>query len=69
MLNAAWSYLFFGLQRIDFGLYDLVALLAVSLGFIAACWQRARAASMIFLPYVLWIGYMAALNARTWMLN
>jgi tryptophan-rich sensory protein len=62
-LNAAWSWLFFGLHRPALALADIVALLVVILVFIAVAGPVSRAAALLFVPYGLWVLYATALNA------
>jgi benzodiazapine receptor len=69
MLNLGWSALFFGLQRIDLALAELLILQAL----VIYTWVRFRAidrrAGFLFLPYTLWVGFAVALNAGIWLLN
>lgn len=68
-LNLAWSFLFFGFQRIGAALVEIVALLA-AIGFTTrAFWRVDRAAGALFVPYLLWVAYATALNAMLWILN
>jgi tryptophan-rich sensory protein len=69
VLNAAWSWLFFGLHRPGWALADLIALLAVVGGFITAAGRSSRLASWIFLVYAAWLCFAAALNGAIWSLN
>ncbi|MEP3944496.1 TspO/MBR family protein [Ascidiaceihabitans sp.] len=68
-LNALWTPVFFGLQKIRFGLAVIGGLwVAVLLGMIAL-WQVDTLAGMLFAPYLLWVTIAAALNASVWKLN
>jgi tryptophan-rich sensory protein len=68
-LNAAWSWLFFGLKRMDLALID-VALLWLSLvALIAVFWSIRPAAALPVLPYLGWVTIAAALNRRMIQLN
>lgn len=69
VLNAAWSWLFFGLHRPDLGLIDIVALLVMICLTIAAFAPTSRAAAALLLPYALWVGFATLLNAAIWQLN
>jgi tryptophan-rich sensory protein len=64
-----WSWLFFGLQRIDLALIDIVALLLLVLVTTVLFWKRDRLAGMLMVPYVLWLGFATALNLAIWQLN
>lgn len=69
VLNAAWSWLFFGLKRMDLALID-VALLWLSLvALIAVFWSIRPAAALPVLPYLGWVTIAAALNRRMIQLN
>ena len=61
-LNAWWSLLFFGLHRPDIALADIVALLVFILGFAITARRHSAAASVLFIPYALWVGFATALN-------
>jgi translocator protein len=69
VLNFAWSPVFFGLQRPTLGLVVIIALLLAILAFIALSWRRDRVASVLFIPYGLWVAYATALNAAIVALN
>jgi tryptophan-rich sensory protein len=68
-LNLIWSLLFFGLQRIDLALMEIVILLFAIIANTAVFWRLDRAAGALFVPYVLWVAYATALNASLWRLN
>jgi tryptophan-rich sensory protein len=64
-----WSFSFFGQRSPFLGLICLGALvLAVILTTIAFT-RVSRAASWLFLPYLLWLGYAGALNFAIWKMN
>jgi len=69
MLNALWSYLFFGLQRPGIALVEISLLL----GFVAATTlsfaRVRRLACALFVPYALWVAFATYLNAGLWYLN
>jgi len=67
--NALWSVLFFGLKQPAWALADIVVL-----GLLLAWMQRGlarvdRVAAWLWLPYLLWVGFAAALNAAIVRLN
>lgn len=68
-LNLIWSFLFFGLQRIDLALVEIVILLLVIIVNAAMFWRIDRLAGVLFAPYVLWVAYATVLNASLWLLN
>lgn len=69
LLNALWSWLFFGMQQIGLALFDIVLLWLGLVGFVALSWRRAPVAGWLFVPYLLWVSYAAALNAAIWQAN
>ena len=68
-LNAAWSWLFFGLQRMGMAFVDVSLLILAVLGFIVTAHDAAPAASWLFLPYLVWVVTAAALNLRVMQMN
>lgn len=69
VLNGLWSYLYFGLQRPDLALIDIVALWFAIVFTIVLFRRRDRLAGALLVPYLLWVTYAAALNAAIWHLN
>lgn len=68
-LNAAWSFLFFGLQRPGIALVE-IALLLIVLSFTTVSFLGVRRlAGFLFLPYTMWVGFAVYLNAGIWLLN
>lgn len=69
LLNGAWSWLFFGLRRMDLAFAD-VALLWLSVAiFIVIAWPISTTAALLFLPYLVWVSIAAALNLTVWRMN
>ncbi|MCA9027761.1 MAG: tryptophan-rich sensory protein [Planctomycetaceae bacterium] len=69
VLNAAWSWLFFGRHQIGVALLDIVVLWAAILWTIVLFWRIKRSAAMLLVPYLLWVSFAAFLNLRFWQLN
>lgn len=67
VLNGLWSWLFFGMHLIGFALMDIVALF-VCISLLLAS-RISRAAGWLMTPYLIWIGYAAALNGAIYLLN
>ncbi len=69
VLNATWSWLFFGLHRPDLAFADIVLLwlsiLATSLLF----WRETRLAGAVLIPYLAWVSFATLLNWTLWRLN
>ena len=68
-LNLAWSFLFFGLQRIDLALVEIVILLCTIITNMVMFWRIDRLAGLLFVPYAVWVAYATVLNASLWLLN
>jgi len=69
VLNAAWTWLFFGLRRPGLALADLVVLwLAVAVTLVAF-WAVRPLAGALLLPYLAWTTFAGALNASLWRRN
>lgn len=68
-LNLAWSFLFFGLRRIDLALVEIVVLLAVILLTTIHFWRIDRIAGLLFVPYAAWVAYALVLNVSLLVLN
>ena len=68
-LNGAWSWIMFGQKQITYALADITALWLVILAFIVAAWPVRRSASVLFVPYFLWVTFAVALNFEIWRLN
>jgi len=69
LANALWSIFFFGLQSPFLALLD-IALLWVLIGATLLLFRPLSPASaLLLLPYWLWVGFAAVLNAAIWAMN
>lgn len=68
-LNAAWSVFMFKEHQIGYAALDISALWLSIVAFIALTWNSSRLASLLFVPYLAWVSYAAALNFAIWQLN
>jgi len=69
LLNALWSWIFFGLKAPGWAFLELVALcLAVAATTVAFARLR-PAAGLLLVPHLLWVSFAAALNFALWRLN
>jgi tryptophan-rich sensory protein len=68
-LNAAWSVMMFKEHLIGYAFADIVALWLSIVAFISMTWGTNRLASLLFVPYLIWVSYAAALNFAIWQLN
>ena len=69
LLNATWSWLFFGRHLIGLALLDIVLVALMTGAFIVASAPISRTAAWLFVPYAAWILYAASLNLYAWIRN
>ncbi len=68
-LNTLWSFLFFGAQRIDLALVEVVLLLAAIVATTRAYAGLSRIAAWLMAPYIAWVAFATLLNFQFWRLN
>jgi tryptophan-rich sensory protein len=59
----------FGRHDIAVALADIVQLWVAIVAFIFAAWRVDRRASYLYVPYLAWVTYAAALNFAIWQMN
>ena len=69
VLNALWSYIFFGRRDMRLALVDIVLLWLTIAVFIMLAWPANELAAILFMPYLAWVSYATALNATIWLRN
>jgi tryptophan-rich sensory protein len=69
LLNAAWSWIFFGMRRMDLALGELVVFWVSILGMILAFAPVSAAAAWLLVPYLVWVSFAGFLNWTLWRLN
>lgn len=69
VLNVAWSWLFFGLERPGLALVDVVLLAVAVAATVTAFWRVHRLSGVLLLPYLAWVLFAGALNFGIWRLN
>lgn len=69
VLNAGWSWLFFGLHRTGWALGEIGLLWLAVLVMMAGFWRVRPLAGALIAPYWIWLTYAAALNYELWRLN
>jgi tryptophan-rich sensory protein len=69
VLNAAWSWLFFGMHRMDQALAEITVLWLLILACTLLFWRIRPLAGAMMLPYLAWVGFAAFLNFTIWRLN
>ena len=68
-LNFLWSIIFFGLHLQLYAFFDIGLLWLAILVTIIAFWKLSKTASMILLPYLLWVSFASVLNFFVVILN
>lgn len=68
-LNAAWTPLFFGLQRPGLAFAEIVVLWLAIVTTLLAFRLESRVAAWLLAPYLAWVGFAAVLNFSLWRLN
>lgn len=68
-LNFIWSFLFFSLRSPILGLIDIVLLCLLTSLTIIKAWSVRPLASLLLIPYLVWVAYATTLNAAIWLLN
>jgi translocator protein len=68
-LNAAWSWLFFGLHRPDLAFAEILVLWAAILATTVAFFRKDSLAGWLLVPYLAWVGFAAFLNFTLWRLQ
>ena len=69
VLNAGWSWIFFGLRQPGWAFAEIVVLWGSILASTISLFRVCRAAGWLFIPYLLWVTFAAALNFSIWRLN
>ena len=69
VLNGLWSYLFFGLHRVDLAFLEILVLWALILIVGVLFWREVWLAGALMLPYLVWVGIASVLNFALWRLN
>ncbi len=69
ILNAAWSWIFFGQHELGLALIEIlilwIAILATLIGF----WRLNPVSGYLLIPYLLWVSFASVLNFAIWRLN
>lgn len=69
MLNALWSWLFFGWHRGALAFADIVVLWLLIVATVLGFWRVRALAGALLLPYLGWVSFASALNFAVWHLN
>jgi benzodiazapine receptor len=69
VLNALWSWLFFGWHLGALALVDIIALWLLILATLITFWRIKPLAGALLIPYLLWVSFATFLNYSVWQLN
>jgi len=69
LLNALWSYLFFGLRSPGAALIEIIVLWAAIAATAAGFARVDRRAAWLMAPYLAWVSFAMALNFALWRMN
>lgn len=69
ILNALWSFLFFGLQNSLIALIEILVLWVSILATIISFYKISKPASIVLIPYIVWVTIATFLNYYVWVLN
>jgi benzodiazapine receptor len=69
VLNAAWSWLFFGLHELGIAFVEIVTLWVAIVVNITLFWRLKPISGILLIPYLLWVTFASVLNYTLWRLN
>lgn len=69
VLNALWSWIFFGLERPGLAFIEIAVLWLAILATMALAWRHDRLAAGLLGPYLAWVSFASALTYAIWQLN
>lgn len=69
VLNVAWSGLFFGLGRPGLAFAEILVLWGAIAATLWAFGRVSTPAAWLFVPYLAWVSFAAALNGSIWWMN
>lgn len=69
VLNALWSVIFFGLHNPALASVEIVLLWLTIAAYIVLVWRMQRTAALLFVPYLAWVTFAAALTFTITALN
>lgn len=69
VLNATWTFVFFGKRSVFGGVVVIGALWIAIIATIIAFARVSRKAALLLVPYLLWVSFATYLNVAIWRLN
>lgn len=69
VLNAAWSWLFFGRHNLGLAFAEILVLWVAILATIIVFWKVNPTSGILLVPYLLWVTFASILNFTLWRMN
>lgn len=69
VLNAVWSFIFFGQQQLLLAFFEIILLWLLIVLTIVKFWPLSRWAGWLLTPYLAWVSFASFLNLSVWWLN
>ena len=69
VLNASWSWIFFGMHQPGWAFAEIVVLWLTIVATAVVFFRRSKPAGWLLMPYLAWVSFAAVLNFRIWQLN
>jgi tryptophan-rich sensory protein len=69
VVNAGWSYSFFGLRNPFYGFIVIVVLLFLIILTMALFWKIKPDAAYLLVPYLIWVSFATLVSFSIWRLN
>ncbi|HMI02922.1 MAG TPA: TspO/MBR family protein [Pedobacter sp.] len=69
ILNLMWSFIFFYARQIGVALVEIVLLLVIVIINAGVFYKIDKTAGLLFVPYILWVGFATLLTASIFSLN
>lgn len=69
ILNALWSWFFFGLENVGLAFIDIVVLWTFILITLIMFWKLNTWSGVLLVPYIAWVSFATVLNYNIWQLN
>ena len=69
ILNAGWTYLFFGRHEVGGAFIEILVLWVAILTTIILFWRLVPVAGILLVPYLAWVSFASVLNGTIWRMN
>jgi translocator protein len=69
VLNAAWSWMFFGANNPLLGVFNIIPQFLVILATVVAFYRLDKMAAWCLMPLAVWVAFAGVLNVAIWRLN